>query len=130
MIEINTTYPLLVTDNLAGLKDFYHNEFGFEAAFFDPGFYLHLQHPSSGSQIGFMLPSHPSQPKFLHPASDQKGVVISFDVSNAKQAFEQATARGLNIALAYTEEAWGQNHFIIRDPQGFMIDLVEYVSEQ
>ncbi len=128
MIEINEIYPLFVTSNLTELNEFYSTHFGFTAVFFDPKFYLHLLHPDSGHQIGFLLPNHASQPAFLHSASPNIGSVISFDVPDAKIAWQQALDSGLNIVLDYVEESWGQNHFIIRDPQGLLIDIVEHVQ--
>lgn len=128
MIEINEIYPLFVTANLTELKEFYGKHFGFTAVFFEADFYLHLLHPGSGHQIGFMVPDHPSQPAFLHSATSNIGAIISFDVPDAKAALQTAVDAGLNIVLEYTEEPWGQNHFIIRDPQGLLIDIVEHVQ--
>ncbi len=128
MIEINEVFPLFVSDSLGDLQAFYSTHFGFTTAFFDETFYLHLVHPGSGHQLGFLLPDHPSQPDFLHAASSNVGAIISFDVSNAKAAWQTAQASSLDIALDYVEEAWGQNHFMIRDPQGLLIDIVEHVQ--
>jgi len=129
MIKINEIYPLYVTNNLAELKEFYGAHFGFTDVFFDEEFYLHLLNPDSGHQLGFMLPDHPSQPSILHSVSPNIGTVISFDVSDAKEAWKTAQDAGLDIVLEYTEEAWGQHHFIVRDPQGLLIDIVEHVQE-
>ena len=129
-MKLTNPFPLYITENLQSLNDFYQSNFGFTSVFFEPDFYLHLLHPGSGTQIGFLAPNHPSQPGFLHAAANTVGTIISLDVSNAKTAFETANANGLDILLTYTEEAWGQNHFILRDPQGFMIDIVEHTEKQ
>ena len=130
MIAINEIYPLYVTTNLAELKAFYEKHFGFTSAFYDPEFYLHLLHPESGQQIGFMLPDHPSQPTFLHSPTSNIGAIISFGVTDAKKAYQVATESGLTVVLEYVKEAWGQAHFIIRDPQGLLIDIVEHVQQE
>lgn len=130
MIEINEAYPLYVTENLAELKQFYAAHFGFTDVFFDEEFYLHLLHPGSGQQIGFMAPHHPSQPAFLHSPTSNIGAIITFDVSDAKDAWQTALSTGLEVVLEYVEESWGQNHFIIRDPQGLLIDIVEHVGKE
>ncbi len=128
MIEFNALFPLYITENLEALKDFYTTVFGFEAVFFDAEFYLHLQHPVNNSQIGFLLPGHATQPEFLHAQAQTEGHVISFDVDSARVAFDKATEAGLDIIFTYTEEPWGQNHFMVRDPAGFVVDLVENVN--
>ena len=130
MIEINELFPLYVTSNLAELKEYYAVHFGFNAVFFDETFYLHLLHPDTGHQIGFLIPDHPSQPAFLHSATSNVGAIISFDVSDAKAAYSTAQESGLNIVLDYTEESWGQRHFIVRDPQGLLIDIVEHFQPE
>ena len=129
MIEINEAYPLYVTTNLSELKDFYTTHFGFTAVFFEPDFYLHLTHTQSGNQLGFLVPDHPSQPAFLHSATSNVGAIMTFDVSDAKKAYQTAQDSGLTVVLEYIEEEWGQNHFIIRDPQGLLIDIVEHVQK-
>ena len=130
MIEINELFPLYVTSNLSELKEYYATHFGFNAVFFDESFYLHLLHPGTGHQIGFLVPDHPSQPAFLHSATSNIGAIVSFDVSDAKAAWRIAQESGLNIVLDYTEESWGQRHFIVRDPQGLLIDIVEHFQTQ
>lgn len=130
MITINEVYPLYVTENLAALKAFYETHFGFTAVFYEPDFYLHLTHMESGNQLGFMVPNHPSQPPFLHSKTSNVGAIISFDVSDAKSAYQTTKEKGLTIVLEYTEEQWGQNHFIVRDPQGLLIDIVEHIEQQ
>ncbi|MGI9319055.1 MAG: VOC family protein [bacterium] len=128
MIEINETFPLYVSNDLSVLKNYYSEHFGFTAVFFDSEFYLHLLHPGSGHQIGFLVPGHDSQPVFLHGATNNIGVALSFDVSDAQAAFTQAVAEGLDIIMTYTEESWGQNHFMLRDPGGLIIDVVEHIE--
>ena len=128
MIELTALFPVFVTDKLGELKAFYEAQFGFEAVFFDASFYLHLVHKSTGVQLGFLMPAHASQPEFLHAQAARDGMVISFEVADAKAAFATAKDAGLDIVMQYTEEAWGQCHFMVRDPQGFVIDLVQYVE--
>lgn len=129
MIKINSAFPLYVTKNLAAQKNFYMKTFGFEAVFFDPGFYLHLVNPSNGVELGFMLANLPDQPDFLHRTANTNGMVISFEVANAAAAFEQANKDQLDIILELKVETWKQTHFMVRDPAGLVIDIVEDSNE-
>lgn len=129
MIEITAIFPVLVTENLNLLKDFYISNFGFQAVFYDADFYLHLLHEQSGAQIGFLIPGHPSQPAFLHSIAATEGMVISFEVPNAQSAYETAMNSGLEIAMDLKIEPWGQNHFMVKDPQGYVIDIVQHVGQ-
>ena len=129
MIETKAVFPIYITKNLDPLKEFYVSIFGFQAVFFEPSFYLHLLHPDNGIQLAFMVPEHPSQPEFLHQPTTPDGLVISFEVSSAKQAYHEANNLGLQSVTELTEESWGQRHFMLRDPAGFVIDIVEHTGE-
>lgn len=128
MIEISAMFPVYVSDNLNELKTFYEMYFGFQTVFFDENFYLHLLYPKNGIQLGFLLPDLSSQPTFLHPLAIQDGMVISFEVADAGSAYAKALSENLDIAMDYKEENWGQTHFMIRDPKGFIIDIVQHLQ--
>ncbi len=128
MIEVTAMFPVFVANNLPDLQTYYQTHFGFETVFFEPGFYLHLLHPVSGVQLVFLAPDHASQPSFLHALTTHEGMVVTFEVSDARAAFATARETGLDIAMDYREEAWGQHHFILRDPQGLLVDIVEHAQ--
>ncbi|MCE0556993.1 VOC family protein [Motilimonas sp. E26] len=128
MIEIEAMFPVMVTTNLEAVKTFYESVFGFNAVFFDADFYLHLVSPSSGVQLGFLRPEHATQPEFLRPLMSPEGYVISLEVKDAAQAYAEAQKMDLTIAMALKEEAWGQVHFMLQDPSGFRIDVVQHLE--
>lgn len=128
MIEIQAAFPVMVTPELAAVKQFYQEVFGFTAVFHEPGFYLHLVSSESGAQLGFLAPGHATQPAFLHPVMTADGYVISLEVADAAQAYEQAKSRDLDLAMHLKEESWGQIHFMLEDPAGFRVDVVQHVN--
>ena len=85
-------------------------------------------HPSNGIQLGFLVPDHSSQPAFLHQKLHTDGYVISLEVNEASQVWQQAQAMDLEIAMQLKREDWGQIHFMVKDPAGFTLDLVEHIS--
>lgn len=130
MIELSGMFPVLVAENLAELQAFYTRHFGFQSVFFDADFYLHLLHPGNGTQLGFLLPNHPSQPDFLHPLASLNGMVISFEVQDIQSALNQANTMALDIAMPFKVEPWGQSHFMVRDPAGFILDIVQQADPE
>lgn len=126
MIEIQAMFPVMVTQHLDAIKQFYEVVFGFNAVFYDPSFYLHLVSPTTGAQLGFLLPNHGTQPEFLQPLMTTDGYVISLEVKNAAQAYAEAKNLTLNIVMEIKEEVWGQTHFMLQDPAGFRIDVVQH----
>ncbi len=129
MIAINSAFPLYVVEDLEAQKRFYAEAFGFEAVFFDDTFYLHLINPANGIQLGFMKPNLPNQPEFLHPPATTQGAVITFEVANAAAAFEQAQTDALNVVFELKKESWNQTHFMVQDPAGLIIDIVEDANQ-
>lgn len=128
MIEIEAMFPVMVTPKLDAVKQFYEAVFGFNAVFYDPNFYLHLVSPNTGAQLGFLLPGHDSQPAFLHPIMPADGYVISLEVKDAAQAYAEAKIMNLNIVMHLKEEVWGQIHFMLQDPAGFRVDIVQHLE--
>lgn len=127
MIEIEAMFPVMVTPNIETVKQFYESVFGFKAVFYEPDFYVHLISPS-GIQLGFLVPNHPSQPEFLHANLSVNGYVISLEVQDAAYAYAEAKKMNLSFAMDLKQESWGQTHFMLQDPAGFYIDVVEHTK--
>ncbi|MEL6354184.1 MAG: VOC family protein [Cyanobacteria bacterium J06627_28] len=125
MIELKAMYPLYVCEDLEAQQVFYSENFGFQAVFFEPGFYLHLINRNNGTQVGFMLPNLATQPPFLHAKATADGMVLSFEVADAKEAYAKAQQQNLNIHVELKEEPWQQTHFMVKDPAGLILDIVE-----
>ena len=128
MLTPRVSFPVMVTHRLAEQKRFYEQILGFESVFFEQDFYLHLVHPHANIQLGMLIPNHPSQPEFLHPEMRTGGFINSFEVDDVVSAFEMANKQQLDIALTLKTEPWGQQHFILRDPAGFYVDVIQLQS--
>lgn len=128
MIEVDAMFPVMVTENLEAVKTFYESVFGFNAVFYDADFYLHLVLPNSGVQLGFLMPEQASQPDFLRSMMSPDGYVISLEVNDAAHAYAEAQKMDLTMVMALKEEAWGQVHFMLEDPAGLRIDVVQHLE--
>jgi len=126
MIEVDAMFPVMVTSDLEAVKQFYETVFGFTAVFYDPNFYLHLKSPNNSIELGFLMPNLTSQPQFLHTIMDPEGFVISLEVKDAASAYHEAQKMELNVTMALKQEEWGQLHFMVQDPAGFKIDVVQH----
>ena len=118
-----SSFPVFIVEDLIGAKAFYSSYFNFSVAF-ENEWYLHL-FSESGIQIGFMLPNQPTQPPFFHQTHDGKGVIFSLEVDNAESAYSEAQRNSLDIMQDLVAEEWGQYHFIIKDPNGIFLDIVQ-----
>ena len=123
MIHPNSSFSVLIVNDLDQAKTFYVSNFAFTVAFYNE-WYLHLV-SETGIQIAFMLPDQPTQPEIFRKQHDGNGYILSFEVEDADQAYAHAKSKSLDIALDLRSEEWGQRHFSIKDPNGVYIDVVQ-----
>ena len=123
MINPNSSFSVLIVNDLDKAKTFYVNNFGFSIAFQNE-WYLHLV-SESGIQVAFMLPNQPSQPDIFKKQYDGNGFILSLEVDDADQAYSHTKSNSLEIAIDLKSEEWGQRHFAIKDPNGVYVDVVQ-----
>ncbi|MEW6703764.1 MAG: VOC family protein [Pseudomonadota bacterium] len=120
-MQVESAYPVIVTDKLRASRDFYVRWLGFDVVF-EASWFVYLAAGSAG--IAFMTPDHPSQP----PGPEQfngKGMFLTLQVADAAAAFGQAQQAGAPIAYALRDEPWGQRRFALVDPNGMWVDVVQ-----
>lgn len=120
-------FPIAITKEFSATKDFYIKYFEFEVVF-EADWYVQMRH-SSGVEIAVMLPELDNQPRFLHGAYSGSGIVFSLEVDNATAEFERLKGLGATFALELTDEEWGQRHFMMIDPAGIAVDIVQQLVE-
>jgi len=123
VIKPNSSFSVLIVNDLDKAKTFYVDNFGFSIAF-ENEWYLHL-FSESGIQVAFMLPNQPTQPGIFKNQFDGNGFIFSLEVDDADQAYTHAKNNSLDIALDLKLEDWGQRHFALKDPNGVYVDVVQ-----
>lgn len=123
MTPPNYAFPVFTVENLQKAKTFYCENFGF-SAIFEVDWYIQLL-SSTGIQLAFMLPGHPTQPEIFQKSYNGEGVIFSFDVDDVDSVYAEAKNLSMDIIFELTSEDWGQRHFSIRDPNGIYIDIFQ-----
>ncbi|MGH7432602.1 MAG: VOC family protein [Candidatus Methylomirabilales bacterium] len=131
-MTLKSLYPVVVTDNLVAARDFYVEHFGFRVVF-EADWYVQL-HASRGDdvppiELAFMIPKVETQPKPLHAAFSGAGVILTLDVDDVEAVHLKLSMAGVlrNVVIPLRDEAWGQRHFLIRDPAGILLDVVQQI---
>lgn len=127
MHAVSKQYPVVITEKISDCKRFYEELFGFKTVF-EADWYVQLAN-DQGVEFGFMKPNLDNQPGFLHAAYAGGGVITTLEIGNAQEEYQRLKEAKQDILLPYTEEEWGQKHFMMRDPSGMVIDLVERSSQ-
>jgi catechol 2,3-dioxygenase-like lactoylglutathione lyase family enzyme len=123
-MKVTSYYPVVMTADVAGTADFYRAHFGF-VPLFTSDWYVHLQLAGEPSvNLAVLDGSHDTVPA---PARGQAvgGLLLNFEVEDVEAVHDRFAAAGLPILLSLRDEAFGQRHFITRDPNGVLIDIVK-----
>lgn len=117
-------YPVTVTSKLDECKAFYTEVFAFSIVF-EADWYVQLLDEASGVELAFMKPDLDNQPKQLHAEFGGKGVIYSLEVDDAAKEYEKIQKTSANIFYPLVTEEWGQTHFMLTDPAGITVDVVQ-----
>jgi uncharacterized glyoxalase superfamily protein PhnB len=121
---LQAAYPLITTMNLRATRDFYVENFGLEVIF-EASWVVMLGRPGAGQIcIGFMASNHPTNPPGPD-AFDGRGMIVTMQVEDAKQACTMLRRKGAPITYDLHDEPWGQRRFTTLDPSGIIVDVVQ-----
>ena len=115
----------VITEKIQESKEFYVELFGFEVIY-DSDWFVLLK--AGESQLGFMVPNHEAQAPIFRKAFQGQGTWIAIDVEDVDAEYERIQSLGVPIEVPIRDEAWGDRHFVVVDPNGIGVDVVKYTS--
>ena len=129
-MTLRSLFTVFVTPRLTEARDFYVDHFGFHVVF-EADWYLQL-HGSRGDaspplELAFMRPDVEGQPGALQQAFAGAGAFLTIEVEDVTAEHDRLVAAGVlsNLIVPLRDEAWGQRHFVFRDPAGTFVDVVQ-----
>lgn len=119
-------YPVIMTHQVAETVSFYQQHFRFGLAF-ESDWYCHLQSSEDPSvNLAVLQPDHDTVPPGAQVPTS--GLILNFEVEDVDAEFARAQSAGLPIVKALRDEEFGQRHFITRDPNGVLIDVIKPIA--
>lgn len=119
----------VVTEKVRESKDFYVNLFGCEVLYEgDDDWFVLLQ--LGGGELGLMKPGQASQAQIFHKAFQGQGAWIAIDVEDVDAEYRRIRALGIPIEADIRDEPWGDRHFVVVDPNGIGVDVVQHGAHQ
>ena len=116
-------YPVLMVDEVAPIAAFYVEHFGFRPLF-ESDWYVHLQSTEDRRvNLGIVHGDHETIPE--EGRGRTSGLLINFEVRDPDAVYERIVAAGLPILCSLRDEPFGQRHFITKDPNGVLIDVIK-----
>lgn len=125
-MKFNSFYPVIMTRDVAGSRDFYTKFFGFTVTF-EADWYVSLktlQEPPF--ELALLDADHSTIPQEFRRGVNG-GLILNFEVDNVDVEYERLRAAGLPIQLEVRSEDFGQRHFITADPNGVLIDVITVI---
>lgn len=125
-IKSTGCYALISAVDLVASKDFYRRLVGFVSVWENDWFVLLQAADRPEAQLAFIHPDHDSLPETFRSVTPA-GVVVTVEVSDATQALQRAKTEGIAILQDLRDEAFGQRHFMVVDPNGLLVDVVQQI---
>lgn len=126
-MHILSTYPVIMTDRVAETAQFYVALFGFQVTF-DSGWYISLRNDEGEQpfELAVLQFDHETVPETFR--SRARGVLVNLEVTDATAAYERIQSLpGIRVVKELRDEEFGQRHFILVDPSGTLVDVIENI---
>jgi len=118
-------YPCLCVDDMARSIHFYRALIDLEVAV-DVEWYVEMSDGATGAVlVAFVQRGNSSVPRGFD--TERGGVLVSVIVDDASAAYARAQAIPAPIAQELRDEEFGQRHFMVADPDGFLVDVIERI---
>ncbi len=116
----------IYTSKVEESKAFYCKYFDFKIKFEIEGFVV-LQHKDQPVyELLFCIPNSEFVDKIFHPEFQGKGILFQMEVKDAEQEYSKMKEMGIEIKLPLIEEPINGKHFTVVDPNGILVDVVEF----
>lgn len=122
-MRLSSFYPVIGTNRVAETRDFYVTHFGF-AITFESDWYVSLRMPDPPHyELAVLQYTHSTLPEsFRKPV---QGLLLNFEVGDVDAEYRRLVEQNhLPVYLELRDEAFGQRHFIVADPNGVLIDII------
>ena len=125
-MRITGTAVTLNVADVPASSEFLQKHFGFREVMSADGF-ASLTREDAGMHIGYLaigLPTLPADFRDIGAA----GVLVAFEVDDLPAEERRLRAEGVPITHETTVEPWGERFFQVTDPNGVIVQLVDWVS--
>ncbi|GAA0613027.1 VOC family protein [Streptomyces crystallinus] len=123
-MQITASAVSLNVDDVAASSAFLTEHFGFREDMAADGF-ASLTRDDIGMNVIFLrrgLATLPADQRDEHAT----GLILAFTVDDLEGELARLRAEGVSITMPLTDEEWGERAFQVRDPNGVIVQLVDW----
>ena len=123
-VTVRSVHPVVVVRDVDATQRFYTDLFGLPTTY-DADWFVQLRAEALGGvELAAVQAGHPTVPAGWETPAH---VLVTVEVDDATSARERAERMGLEPVMELRDEAFGQRHFMVADPDGVLVDVVEYL---
>jgi catechol 2,3-dioxygenase-like lactoylglutathione lyase family enzyme len=120
-MTLTSSYPVLMTRDVAATAAFYQHHFGFTVTF-EADWYVSLKRDQW--ELAVLDATHETIPA-THRGPVAAGLLINLEVGDVDAEYARLVLDGpLEPLLPIRSEGFGQRHFIVAGPDGVLIDVI------
>ena len=123
-MNITASATALNVEDVPASVAFLVEHFGFRTEMAADGF-ASLRRDDAGMNVIFLrtgLPTLPADQRDEHAA----GTILAFTVDDLEGELTRLQDEGVTITMPLTSEEWGERAFQVRDPNGVIVQLVDW----
>lgn len=115
----------VIASDIAATRTFYETYFNFDVRM-DIGWFVTMGRGESSYELSIVAADHESVP-LEHPRS-HGGAVLGIMVPDAAAIHDKLKRDGVTFMRELVDEPFGQRHFYVSDPAGFLIDCIQLIE--
>ncbi|MEI6634178.1 MAG: VOC family protein [Chlamydiota bacterium] len=127
-MRITASAVSLTVDDVVASRDFLITHFGFHVNMADEqSTFVSLGRKDSAMTVIFLRRGNKVLPEGFR---DQRatGLILAFTVKGLASEERRLREEGVTITMPLREEPWGERLFQVTDPNGILIELVEWIA--
>ncbi len=124
-MTIKAVYPVIPTNSVTDSRDFYVQLFDMDISFENEWYVSLVTKSEPRMQIGFVEAAHESIPAGHKQRAT--GCIVTVEVDDVDAVRERARISDHRCPLELRDEAWGQRHFMVLDPNEILVDVVKVI---
>ena len=110
------------SDDIEQTAGFYQELFGFEIIFHNEDWYIQLAAPGNQAvHFGIIRRNSSFLPTPLQRPA--QGIIFTIQVDDVDSVYKEVKTRGHYIVQALRDEEFGQRHFLMKDPNGLIVNV-------
>jgi predicted enzyme related to lactoylglutathione lyase len=119
-MRVSGVVPNLPVSDIEKVRAFYADYLGLEVEDFNMGWVARFRSPDGKATVQLVTHDAPSP---------EDSVISVFAGPAVDEAYAEAQRRGYEIVHPLTDEPWGIRRFLVRDPDGNIVNVVSHSED-